>query len=446
MVGFQRGLEKQKNRSRLAAQKDTEDWIIIKPGIESTEFHGYDQLETESHIVRYRKIKEKKKEFYQVVLDKTPFYAESGGQVGDKGLFIDGDEKIAVIDTQKENDLIVHFVEKLPLDLNCSLLAIVDQKKRLYTVNNHSATHLMHAALRKVLGTHVEQKGSLVDENHLRFDFSHYSKLTDSEIRQIEKLVNEKIRENILIDEKKDIPMEKALEMGAVALFGEKYGDHVRVIIFDKNYSVELCGGIHVPATGQIGLFKIISEGAIAAGIRRIEAITALKAEEYVDQQTRIVNDLKGIFKSQKDVIKGVETLVEQNNQLLKQINALNAEKAKHIKSGLLGKVEQINGVNFIAAKVDLDVSTIRDLAFKLKNEVEDLFLVLGSDIQGKAGLTILISESLVKSKGYNAGKIIREVAKEIQGGGGGQPHFATAGGKNPGGLEKAFKRAKNML
>ncbi|MCD4729997.1 MAG: alanine--tRNA ligase [Bacteroidales bacterium] len=446
MVGFQKGLEEQKTRSRQAAHKDTEDWVILKQGVEKTKFVGYDQLEAESHIVRYRKIKEKKKEFYQVMLDKTPFYAESGGQIGDKGLFIKGDEEIAVIDTQKENDFIVHFVEKLPLDLNGSMLAVVDQKKRLYTVNNHSATHLMHAALRKVLGTHVEQKGSLVDENHLRFDFSHFSKLTDDEIHQIEKLVNEKIRENILIDEKKDIPMEKALKMGAVALFGEKYGDHVRVITFDENYSVELCGGIHVPFTGQIGLFKIISEGAIAAGIRRIEAITAWKAEEFVDQQSRIVNDLKGIFKSQKDVVKGVEALIEQNNQLQKQINVLNAEKANQIKSGLLGKVEQINGVNFVAAKVDLDAGTIRELAFKLKNEVDDLYLVLGSDVQGKAGLTIMISESLVKSKGYDAGKIIRVVAREIQGGGGGQPHFATAGGKNPGGLEKAFNIAKNML
>lgn len=446
MVGFQTGLDEQKNRSRQAAQKDTTDWVILKPGIETTEFIGYNQLENESQIVRYRKIKEKKKEFYQVVLNKTPFYAESGGQVGDKGLFISGDEKVIVFDTQKENALIIHFVDKLPSDVNKAVLAVVDQKKRLYTVNNHSATHLMHAALRKVLGDHVEQKGSLVDENHLRFDFSHYSKLTDSEILQIEKLVNEKIRENILIDEKRDVPMEKALELGAVALFGEKYGDSVRVITFDENYSVELCGGTHVKATGQIGLFKIISEGAIAAGIRRIEAITALKSEEYVEQQTGIISELKEIFKSQKDIVKSVETLLEQNSILQKQINGLNAEKADNVKSQLLDKVEQIDGVNFIAAKVDLDSNTIRDLAFKLKNEVENLFLVLGSDIQGKAGLTILVSESLVKSKGFNAGQIIREVAKEIQGGGGGQPHFATAGGKNPAGLDKAFTIAKNMV
>lgn len=446
MVGFQQGLEEQKNRSRQAAQKDTEDWVILKEGNEPTSFVGYDQLETESQIVRYRKIKEKKKEFYQVVLDKSPFYAESGGQVGDKGWFISGDEKIAVIDTQKENDLIIHFVAKLPYDLTGPLLAAVDKKKRLYTVNNHSATHLMHAALRRVLGDHVEQKGSLVDENHLRFDFSHFSKLTNEEVHQIEKLVNEKIRENIVIDERKNVPMDKALEMGAVALFGEKYGDHVRVITFDKDYSVELCGGTHVPATGQIGLFKIISEGAIAAGIKRIEAITALKAEEYVDQQVAVVNDLKEIFKSQKDVVKGVETLLEQNKQLQKQINVLNSEKAQNIKSNLLGNIEQINGVNFLAAKVDLDADTIRDLAFILKNEIEDLFLVLGSDNNGKAGLTVLISESLVNSKGLNAGQIIRNIAKEIQGGGGGQPHFATAGGKNPAGLEKAFVLAKSMI
>ena len=446
MAGFQKGLEEQKNRSRQAAQKDTEDWVILKQGNEPTGFVGYDQLETESQIMRYRKIKEKKKEFYQVVLNKTPFYAESGGQVGDKGFFILGDEKIAVTDTQKENALIIHFVNKLPSDLNKSLLALVDKKKRLYTVNNHSATHLMHAALRRVLGDHVEQKGSLVDENHLRFDFSHYSKLTDEEIRQIEKIVNNKIRENIKIDERKNVPMDKALEMGAVALFGEKYGDQVRVITFDKKYSVELCGGTHVSATGQIGLFKIVSEGAIAAGIRRIEAITALKAEEFVDEQSAIVNDLKGIFKSQKDVIKGVETLIEQNNILQKQVTVLNSEKANQIKSSLLSKIELINGVNFLAAKVDLDSNTIRDLAFKLKNEIEDLFLVLGSDVNGKAGLTILISDSLVSSKGLNAGQIIRDVAKEIQGGGGGQPHFATAGGKNPSGLEKAFVLAKKMI
>ena len=446
MVGFQKGLDEQKNRSRNAAQKDTEDWVVLKQGIDSTDFLGYDQLESESQIVKYRKIKEKKKEFFHVVLDKTPFYAESGGQVGDKGLLISGDEKIAVTDTQKENDLTIHFVDTLPADLNSILLAVVDKNKRLYTVNNHSATHLMHAALRKVLGDHVQQKGSLVDENHLRFDFSHYSKLTDEEIHLIEKLVNEKIRENILIDERKNVPMDQALEMGAVALFGEKYGDQVRVITFDKAYSVELCGGIHVPATGQIGLFKIIAEGAIAAGIRRIEAITALRSEEYVDQQSAIVNSLKGIFKSQKDVVKGVESLIEQNNQLQKQVNQLNAEKANHLKSSLKEKVENINGVNFLAARVELDANTVRDLAFKLKNEIEDLFLVLGSDNQGKAGLTILISDTLVESKGFDAGKIIRDVAKEIQGGGGGQPHFATAGGKNPGGLDKAFAVAKSKI
>ncbi len=319
-------------------------------------------------------------------------------------------------------------------------------QKRLLTANNHSATHLMHAALRKVLGNHVEQKGSLVDEDRTRFDFSHFAKVTDEEIAQIEKIVNEKIRENIHLTEKRNVPIKSALEMGAMALFGEKYGDEVRVITFDKNYSVELCGGTHVPATGQIGLFKIVSEGAIAAGVRRIEAITAVKAEEFVNEQVKIVTDLKSIFKSQKDIVKAVQALNEQNTQLQKQVAAMNKEKSLSLKGDLVKSVQKVGAVNFIARKVDLDADTIKDLAYNLKNEVENLFLILGSVADGKANLTILISDSLITGQGLNAGQMIREIAKEINGGGGGQPHFATAGGKNPDGLIKAFEKAKEML
>ena len=446
MDGFNKGLEAQKSRSRQAAVKDTEDWVILEKGFDKTIFVGYENLEAEVEIVRYRKIKEKKKEFYQIVLNKTPFYAESGGQVGDRGYLENGDGKIFIEDTQKEHDQTVHITKKLPGNLNGKFKAVVDAQKRKLTTNNHSATHLMHAALRKVLGEHVEQKGSFVDENHLRFDFAHYSKLTDEEISEIETIVNEKIRENIPLTEKRDVQMEKALEMGAIALFGEKYDEHVRVIIYDKNYSVELCGGTHVPETGQIGLFKIMSEGAIASGIRRIEAITAAKAEEYVDEQIKIVDELKAIFKSQKDVVKGVKNLIEQNNQLQKQIGVLNNEKAQHIKNNLLENIEMINGISFIAQKVDLDANTMKDLAFKLKKEVGNLFLVLGAEKEGKAQLVLMISENLVKEKGFHAGNIIREISKEINGGGGGQPHFATAGGKNPDGLVRAFEKAKEMV
>ncbi len=446
MEGFNKGLEAQKNRSRQAAHKDMEDWKILNDNLNTTDFVGYEHLETEAEIIRYRKIIEKNKEFYQIVLDKTPFYAESGGQVGDKGLLTKGDQKIQVEDVQKENELIVHITKKLPEDINGKFKVTVNSQKRLNTVNNHTATHLMHAALRKILGDHVEQKGSLVDENHLRFDFSHYSKLSDDELTQIEKLVNEKIRENIPINEKRNVPMADALKMGAMALFGEKYDDTVRVITFDEKYSVELCGGTHVATTGQIGFFKIISEGAIAAGIRRIEAITSEKAEQFINEQVGIVNELKSIFKNQKDVVKCAQSLIDHNTQLQKQIESLQGDKAQNLKSDLLKQIEKIGNINFLAVKVDLDNNTIRDFAFKMDKEVENLFLVLGSAIDGKAGLTIKISDSLVKEKGLNAGNIIREIAKEINGGGGGQPHFATAGGKNPGGLQKAFDKAKEMI
>ncbi len=446
MEGFGKGLEAQKSRSRSAAEKESGDWIVLKEGVDKTRFIGYDKLEADVVIVKYRKVTEKKKEFYQLVFDVTPFYAESGGQVGDRGFIAAGEEKIFIEDTQKENDLVIHIVKKLPADTGGQFTAVVDAVKRRLTANNHSATHLMHAALKKVLGSHVEQKGSLVDDKHLRFDFSHFSKLSDEEIEKIEAIVNDKIRENINLDEKRDVPMDEALQMGATALFGEKYDEEVRVITYDKDYSVELCGGTHVPATGQIGLFKIISESAIAAGVRRIEAITGKKAEQYVDEHIEVVKELKGLLKNPKDVVKSVMSLIEQNNSLQKQIASLNMEKAMRLKDTLTGKAEIINGITFIAQKVDLEPNGIRDLAFKLNKEIADLFLVLGAVNSGKVTLTVMISESLIKDKGMHAGNIIRDLAREIGGGGGGQPHFATAGGKNPAGLDKAFAKAREFL
>ena len=446
MDGFTKGLEAQKNRSRQAAEIDTDDWVIVKTGEDETKFLGYETLECEAEILKYRKIKTKKKAYFQIVLNQTPFYAESGGQVGDRGVLINGDEKVFIEDTQKENDLIIHISSKLPTDLNAVFTAKVDGEKRRMTMNNHSATHLMHTALKRVLGSHVEQRGSLVDAKRLRFDFSHFAKMTDEEIRKVERMVNAKIRENITINEQKNIPIADAKEMGAAALFGEKYGDFVRVITFDPKYSIELCGGTHVPATGQIGLFKITSEAAIAAGIRRIEAITADVVENLVYEQEDLISGLKEIFKNQKDLLKSAQALVDEKKTLEHQIEEMKREKVAAMKYDLKKQAENINGINFIATKLDGDVQTAKDLAFQMKDIVDDLFLVIGTENNGKASLTVIISENLAKEKSLNAGQIVRDIAKEIQGGGGGQPHFATAGGKNPAGLEKAFEKAKRIL
>jgi alanyl-tRNA synthetase len=446
MDGFSRGLEAQKNRSRKAAEVDTDDWVIVKKGKDETKFLGYETLEAKTNILKYRKIKTKKKEYYQIVLNQTPFYAESGGQVGDRGVLVNEGEKVFVEDTQKENDLIIHISSRLPTSLNADFIAKVDREKRRMTMNNHSATHLMHSALKRVLGTHVEQRGSLVDEKRLRFDFSHFSKMTGEEIREVERMVNVKIRENILINEQRDIPIADAKEMGAAALFGEKYGDFVRVITFDPEYSIELCGGTHVPATGQIGMFKIISEAAIAAGIRRIEAITADVVEEMVYEQEDLIGNIKEIFKNPKDLVKSAQALVDEKKALEHQIDEMKREKVAAMKFDLKKQAENINGVNFIATRLDGDAQTAKDLAFQMKDIVDNLFLVIGTENGGKANLTVIISENLTKEKGLNAGQIIREIAKEIQGGGGGQPHFATAGGKNPAGIEKAFEKAKEII
>lgn len=445
--GFAVEMEKQKERSRAASSSETGDWIEVIDEDE-VQFVGYDELETYSRILRYREVKAKNKTQYQLVLDKTPFYAESGGQVGDTGYLEANGEKVFVTDTKKENDLIIHFTDKLPSDLQAQFHAVVNNSKRLQTMNNHSATHLLHAALKEVLGSHVAQKGSLVNENVLRFDFSHFSKMTEDEIKRVEKIVNQKIRENIVLDEKRNVPIAKATsEYGATALFGEKYGDFVRVITFDPAFSVELCGGTHVKATGQIGYFKIVSEGAVAAGVRRIEAITADKAEQLIDEQAALLSELKELLKQPKDLRKAVENLLEEKAQLSRQIEAFHQQEVQAIKSQLLAKVQQSNGIAVIAEKVNLpSADSLKQVAYELKAKIENLFLVLAANIDGKPQIAVMISDNLVKEKNLHAGNIVKELAKEIKGGGGGQPFFATAGGTDVSGLDKVIEKGRSLL
>ncbi len=443
MEEFHKYMTEQRNRSKTDAAQEKGDWIILKENV-PVEFAGYETLETQSQIVRYRQIREKKKTIYQIVLEKTPFYAESGGQVGDTGYIEANGERICIYDTQKENDQIIHYAEKLPSDLTSTFHCVVDAKKRRLTENNHSATHLLQAALRKVLGDHVQQRGSLVTDEVLRFDFSHFAKVTDEEIEQIEGIVNEKIRENVPLDERRDVPMDEAKKMGAMALFGEKYGDKVRVIVFDPEYSVELCGGTHVARTGQIGCFKIISESSIAAGVRRIEAITADAAEAYVNENLKTLARIRAMFNNPKDIVKIVENVVNEKNALAKEIEKMHHEKAANLKQSLLEKAEDIHGATVIIDKVSSpNADTLKKIAFELKNQVHDLFMILAADIGGKPQIAIMISDSLVKKHDLHAGTMVRELAKEIKGGGGGQPFFATAGGKDAGGLISVVEKAK---
>jgi len=447
MEGFEKELQQQKDRSRAATAIDTGDWIVLKDN-DSVEFTGYDEIETIAHVVKYRKVTAKGKEQYQLVLDKTPFYAESGGQVGDTGdlIFPDG-EIVKVTDTKKENGLIVHFTDVLPESVDDALTAYVDGERRLSIEGNHSATHLLHAAMKQVLGTHVNQKGSLVNADYLRFDFSHFSKVTDDELAQIEIIVNEKIRENIGLKEERSVAYAEAITSGVTALFGEKYGEYVRVITFDDDFSKELCGGTHVKATGQIAFFKITGESAVAAGVRRIEAITGVAVEKYVHEQTVLVQQLKELLKNPKDIAKSIESLLEENTRLKKEIEKSVLEKASGLKTELAAKVENINGINFIAQKVALpNAEAIKALAYQLKDIVADLYLVLVADIDGKPNITVMIAENLVKDKGLNAGNIVRELAKEVQGGGGGQPFFATAGGKDVSGLDRVLEKARGFI
>ncbi len=448
MDGFNAELQKQKERSRAATAIDAGDWIFVNEDQE-TAFVGYDQTVAETEIIKYRKVKAKGKEQYQIVLSATPFYAESGGQVGDTGRLEDNSRQfsIEITDTKKENGIIVHFADELPADLEGKFWAVIDVDKRRETENNHSATHLMHAALKEVLGTHVNQKGSLVNDEYLRFDFSHFSKVTDEEINQIEDIVNAKIRENIPLKEERNVPYQQALDSGVTALFGEKYGDFVRVITFDDTYSKELCGGTHVKSTGQIGFFKIITESAVAAGVRRIEAITGKHSAAVIREHFELVKNLNTLMNNPKDFASALSKVLDDNFALRKEIQKTISEKAVALRTEIENKIENINGINFVATMVDLpNADSVKTLAYAVKGAVQNLFLVLGVVIDGKPQLTIAIDDEVVKEKGYNAGTIIRELAKEIQGGGGGQPFYATAGGKNPDGLAAALKKAKDFL
>ncbi|MFH6982533.1 alanine--tRNA ligase [Marinoscillum luteum] len=444
---FQAEMLIQKERSKSAAEQSTGDWISVISEAEASVFLGYEHLEAESRITRYREVKQKKGSFYQIVLDQTPFYAESGGQVGDSGVLENDVERIAVFDTKRENDLIVHYTKTLPKDLTATFMAKVNVQKRLLTENNHSATHLLHAALRSVLGEHVQQKGSLVNEEVLRFDFSHFAKVTEEEIAKVEAIVNRRIRENIALDERRNVPIEEAKSLGAMALFGEKYGEFVRVITFDRDYSVELCGGTHVPATGHIGLFKIVSESSVAAGVRRIEAITADKAEAFVDQELEILKEIKELLKNPADPKKAIVSLIEEKNQLQKQIDELNQQQGSALKKDLINKVEDIDGIKVITQEVKLpDANVLKQLSFELKNEVPNLVAVLAANLNEKPMLSVILDDALVQKLGLNASEMVRAMAKEIQGGGGGQPFYATAGGKNLAGLSQALEIGKKII
>ena len=448
MEEYHKALLQQKERSRAATAIDTGDWILVKPDLE-VEFVGYDDFEAETEIIKYRKVSAKGKDQYQIVLSKTPFYAESGGQVGDTGRLEDHSRMffVDITNTKKENGVIVHYADTLPEDLEGTFWAVIDEDKRLLSQDNHSATHLLHAALKKILGAHVNQKGSLVTPDYLRFDFSHFAKITDEELARIEQLVNKKIRENIPLKEQRYVPYEKAISSGVTALFGEKYGDLVRIITFDDHFSKELCGGTHVQATGQIGYFKITSESAVAAGVRRIEAITADKAEAFVTNQERELNEVRALLKGNRDLKSAVSALIEENAKLKKEAEKGLVEHAANLKNNIVHHVKTIKGINLIATHVDLQsADAVKNLAFSVKETMDELVLVMTTLIDDKPGITVMLSENLIEERGLNAAAIIRDLAKEIQGGGGGQPFYATAGGKNKDGLEAVLKKAEAIV
>ncbi|MGQ1785033.1 alanine--tRNA ligase [Saccharicrinis sp. GN24d3] len=441
---FEKEMEAQKNRARIATAIETEDWVtLLQDDVE--EFIGYDYLETDITIVKYRKVTLKNKSLYQLVFNITPFYAESGGQVGDTGYIDNGSEKVEIIDTKKENNLIVHITKKLPKEIKGEFKAIVNSTKRQDIANNHTATHLLHQALREVLGTHVEQKGSLVHSDYLRFDFSHFQKLTREEIEKVEKLVNKRVRANFALEEMREIPVAKAHDLGAMMLFGEKYGDLVRAIKFGD--SIELCGGTHVKHTGEIGFFKIISEASIASGIRRIEAVTGVKAEEMIMTQHNLLLAIQDMFKSSGNLQKNIESLMTDNNKLSKDLDSMKQNFINIEKRNLIDGAKELNGVKLIAAVIDSRLGDkMKDLAFQIKKEMGEFVAILGTDVNGKPQLSVVISDELAQSGRINAVEVIRDCAKEIQGGGGGQPFFATAGGKNPNGLGSAIERAKAFV
>ncbi|SFN70410.1 alanyl-tRNA synthetase [Chitinophaga sp. YR627] len=444
--GFEAAMKEQKDRSRAATELDMGDWTVLNENAESV-FVGYELSETETSVSKYRKIKAKGKEQYQLVLSQTPFYAESGGQVGDTGTLTFGAETVQVTDTKKENNLIVHFVDKLPANITTAAKAVINKNNRLSTTMNHSATHLLHAALRQVLGTHVAQKGSLVNPEYLRFDFSHFAKVTDEELAQIEEIVNEKIRANIPVVIK-ELPKDEALKLGAMALFGEKYGDVVRVVVMDPGYSVELCGGTHVGSTGELGIFKFTSEGAVAAGVRRIEAVTGSNALAFVNAQLQQLKDIKTAFKNPKDIVAVVDNLINDKAALEKRVEALELEKVRQLSTGLQAEVENVHGINFLGKIVDVsNAEALKQLCFTLKTQIDNHVFILAANIGGKANVALMISDNLVAEKGLEAPKIIKEkIAPIIKGGGGGQKSFATAGGQEAGQLDQVITQVKAML
>ncbi|NGX84582.1 alanine--tRNA ligase [Aequorivita sp. KMM 9714] len=442
---FNAELQQQKDRSRAATKVETGDWIVLEED-EVEEFVGYDTLKTRVRITKYRKVESKKDgEMYQLVFNLTPFYPEGGGQVGDKGYLEAADGGVTyIVDTKKENNLIIHFSKTLPRNIEDPFMAVVDEKQRFRTASNHTATHLLHQGLRNILGDHIAQKGSMVHSRNLRFDFSHFAKVTDEELKQVEDFVNARIREGIALEERRNIPYQQAIDEGAIALFGEKYGDAVRAIKFGK--SMELCGGTHVSNTNDIWHFIITSEGAVASGIRRIEAITGDAAKQYFIDRSESFASLQKALNNAKDPVKAVENLQEENSNLQKQIQQLLKDKAKNLKGDLKSEIKEVNGINFLAKKIDLDAGGMKDLAFEMGGESENLFLVFGAENDGKALLACYISKELAAEKDLNAGKIVRELGKFIQGGGGGQAFFATAGGKNPAGIDEALEKAKDFL
>ena len=442
---FNAELQQQKDRSRAATKVETGDWIVLEED-EVEEFVGYDTLKTRVRITKYRKVESKKDgEMYQLVFNLTPFYPEGGGQVGDKGYLEAADGGVTyIVDTKKENNLIIHFSKTLPRNMEDPFLAVVDEKQRFRTASNHTATHLLHQGLRSILGDHIAQKGSMVHSRNLRFDFSHFAKVTDEELKQVEDFVNARIREGIALEERRNIPYQQAIDEGAIALFGEKYGDAVRAIKFGK--SMELCGGTHVGNTNDIWHFIITSEGAVASGIRRIEAITGDAAKQYFIDRSESFASLQKALNNAKDPVKAVENLQEENSNLQKQIQQLLKDKAKNLKGDLKSEIKEVNGINFLAKKIDLDAGGMKDLAFEMGGESENLFLVFGAENDGKALLACYISKELASEKDLNAGKIVRELGKFIQGGGGGQAFFATAGGKNPAGIDEALEKAIDYL
>ncbi|MFV0365348.1 MAG: alanine--tRNA ligase [Mangrovibacterium sp.] len=437
---FQGEMNKQKERARNAAAVETDDWQVVRQD-NVEEFIGYDDLESEVYITRYRKVKQQKNEFYQLVFNITPFYAESGGQVGDTGYLEANGEKVVIFDTKKENDLIIHLSKTLPTDLDALFKAMVDANTRQNTANNHTATHLLHAALREVLGEHVEQKGSLVHPDYLRFDFSHFQKVSDEDLARVEKIVNSKIRANISLDENRAVPHSKALEMGAMALFGEKYGDLVRVIKFGE--SVELCGGTHASSTGNIGFFKIFSESSTAAGIRRIEAVSGEKAEEMINEQFNLLKNIGDLFKNNNDLLKNIGSLIEENSAINKQVQNMSNSMVAVEKRNMIDDAQDFNGVKIVSAIVKpMIADQLKNLAFGINKDLENAVVILGGVVGEKPQLAIYIAENLVEEFKLNAGQVVREAAKKIQGGGGGQAFFATAGGKNVDGLHYAIEDA----